>query len=263
MARNEELDMSEPVVAYEVVNEVAWLTIERPEARNALSKAVRDGLWEGERRFVDDESAKVLVLTGAGDKAFCAGGDLKEMAETSLTLVPVDFLPQPGRNIQIDKPIIAAVNGVAFAGGFQLVQNCDIVVAADHAMFGITEVKVGRGSPWAAPLSWMVPPKVAAQILITGEPIDAQRAYELGLVNQVVPLDKLRETVQSMGEGIAANAPLSVRAAKKTVYLQRQLSMSDAFDEAERIWEPVYLSEDAQEGPKAFSEKRRPNWKGR
>src|SRR3954453_8829687 len=251
------------VVTYEVKNGVAWLTINRPEARNALSKAVRDGLWEGARTFNDDDSAKVLVLTGAGDKAFCAGGDLKEMAETSLTLVPVDFLPQFGRNIQVEKPIIGAMNGVAYAGGFLLMMNCDIVVAADHAKFGVTEVKVGRGSPWAAPLSWIVPPKVAAQILIAGEPIDAQRAYELGLVNKVVPLDDLRDTVQQMAEGIAANAPLSVRAAKKTVYLQRQLAMSDAYDEAERIWEPVYMSEDAQEGPKAFAEKRKPQWKGR
>ena len=251
------------VVTYEVKNQVAWLTINRPEARNALSKAVRDGLWEGARTFVDDDSAKVLVLTGAGDKAFCAGGDLKEMASTSLQVPPIDFLPQFGRNIQIDKPTIAAVNGVAFAGGFMLVQNCDLVIAADTAKFAVTEVKVGRGSPWGAPLSWLVPPKIAAQILITGDPIDAQRAYDFGLVNQVVPLAELHDAAQTMGETIASNAPLSVQAAKKTVYLSRQLSMSEAYDQAERIWEPVYMSEDAQEGPKAFSEKRKPEWKGR
>jgi enoyl-CoA hydratase/carnithine racemase len=241
---------------------VAWLTIDRPEARNALNRAVREGLWAGFRRFNAD-AARVLVLTGAGDKAFCAGGDLKEMAEESLTLVPVDYLPQLGRNIVVDKPVIAAVNGAALAGGFLLAQNCDLVVAADHATFGITEVRVGRGSPWAAPLSWLVPPKVAAEILITGRALSAARAHELGLVNQVVPLAELRPTVQALAESIVANAPLSVIAAKKTVYLSRQLSMSDAYDEAERIWEPVYLSEDAQEGPRAFREKRRPDWRGR
>jgi enoyl-CoA hydratase/carnithine racemase len=122
---------------------------------------------------------------------------------------------------------------------------------------------VGRGSPWAAPLSWILPPKIASEILITGEPLTAQRAHEVGLVNKVVPLDELRDTVQKMAEGIAANAPLSVKAAKKTVYLSRQHPMSEAYDQAEKIWEPVYLSEDAQEGPKAFSEKRKPNWQGR
>jgi enoyl-CoA hydratase/carnithine racemase len=250
------------VVTYEVDNGVAWLTINRPEARNALNRDVREGLWDGVRRFKAD-AARVLVLTGAGDKAFCAGGDLKEMAEESLTLVPVDYLPQLGRNIHVDKPVIAAVNGVALAGGFLLVQNCDLVVAAEHATFGITEVRVGRGAPWAAPLSWLLPPKVAAEILITGRALSAARAHELGLVNQVVPAAELRPAVQALAEAIVANAPLSVIAAKKTVYLSRQLAMSDAYDEAERIWEPVYLSEDAQEGPRAFREKRRPDWQGK
>src|SRR5688572_16525762 len=136
-------------VTYRVEHGVAWLTINRPEARNALNKAVREGLFDGVRRFNDDEGAKVLVLTGAGDKAFCAGGDLKEMADVALKVPPADFLPQFGRNIEVAKPTIAAVNGVAFAGGFLLAQNCDLVVAADSAKFAVTEVKVGRGSPWA------------------------------------------------------------------------------------------------------------------
>ncbi|MDT7761467.1 MAG: hypothetical protein QOC63_887, partial [Mycobacterium sp.] len=113
-------------VSYQVRNGVAWLTIQRPEARNALNKAVRDGLFDGVRTFNADDTAKVLVLTGAGDKAFCAGGDLKEMSEDGLTIPPVDFIPQFGRNITVDKPTIAAVNGVAFAGGFLLAQICDL-----------------------------------------------------------------------------------------------------------------------------------------
>src|SRR5438045_9713854 len=126
--------MSE-VVTYHVENGVAWLTINRPEARNALSKAVRDGLWDGARRFNDDDTAKVMVLTGAGEKAFCAGGDLKEMAETALTVPPPDFVPQFGRNIDVPKPTIAAVNGVAWAGGFLLAQSCDLCTAAEGATF--------------------------------------------------------------------------------------------------------------------------------
>ena len=250
------------VVRYEVHDGVAWLTIDRPEARNALSRDVRDGLWAGTRRFVDDESAAVLVLTGAGEKAFCAGGDLKEMAEDALTVPPPDFLPQFGRNIDVAKPTIAAVNGVAYAGGFLLAQQCDLVVAAEHARFAVTEVKVGRGSPWAAPLSWLVPPRVAMEILLTGDPVDAHRAREVGLVNDVVPAAQLRQRAQELARRIAGNAPLSVAAAKRTAYLSASCPREEAYTRAEGIWAPVYASADAQEGPAAFREKRAPVWKG-
>jgi enoyl-CoA hydratase/carnithine racemase len=246
-------------VSYRVENGVAWLTIERPEARNALNAAAREGLFAGTRRFNDDDTAKVLVVTGAGDKAFCAGGDLKEMAADALTVPPPDFAPQFGRNIDVPKPTIAAVNGVALAGGFLLAQCCDLCIAADHATFGISEIKVGRGAPWAAPLSWLIPPRIALQILLTGDPITAPRAHEIGLVNEVVPLAELRSATQALAERIAANAPLSVLAAKRTAYLSRP----DLFDEAERIWAPVYMSADAQEGPAAFRDKRKPVWTGR
>jgi enoyl-CoA hydratase/carnithine racemase len=251
------------VVRYEIEDRVAWLTIDRPEARNALSKAVRDGLWEGFRRFADDADAAVLVLTGAGEKAFCAGGDLKEMSATALRVPPPDFLPYLQRTVKTDKPIIAAVNGVAFAGGFLLAQMVDLVVAADHAKFGITEARVGRGSPWAAPLPWLIPPRVAMEIMVTAEPITAQRAYELGLVNKVVPLAELHDAAQAMAQTIAANAPLSVRAAKSLVYLSAEHGWSAALDAADELYEPVYLSEDGQEGPRAFAEKRAPRWQGR
>jgi enoyl-CoA hydratase/carnithine racemase len=250
------------VVRYELQGPVTWLTIDRPEARNALSAEVRAGLWDGVRRFNDDDAAAVLVLTGAGDKAFCAGGDLREMAEGALQVPPPDFLPQFGRNVVVEKPTIAAVNGVAFAGGFLLAQMCDLVVAADTARFAVTEAKVGRGSPWATPLPLLVPPRIAMQLLLTGDPIDAARAREVGLVNEVVPLEALRPAAQALAERIAANAPLSVRAAKATVGLVARLPLADAFEEAERIWEPVYRSADAQEGPAAFRDNRRPVWKG-
>ena len=250
-------------VTYEVQNGVAWLTIDRPEARNALSAAVRAGLWDGVRRFDDDDAAAVLVLTGAGDNAFCAGGDLAEMASAALEVPPPDFLPQFGRNIAIDKPTIAAVNGIAYGGGFLLAQNCDLVVAAENARFAISEAKVGRGAPWAAPLPLLVPPRIAMQLLLTGDPIDAARAHEVGLVNQVVPLADLHDAAQALAERIAANAPLSVRAAKKTVRLVAELPLGSAFDQAEELWAPVYRSADAQEGPAAFRDKRTPVWQGR
>ncbi|EIV92511.1 enoyl-CoA hydratase-related protein [Frankia sp. QA3] len=255
--------MTSPAVTYRRDGRVAWLTIDRPQARNTLSAEIRRGLWDGLARFNTDPAAAVLVLTAAGDRAFCAGGDLKEMATQALGVPPPDYVPQPGRNIEVDKPVVAAVNGVAYAGGFLLTQCCDLVVAAEHASFAITEVKVGRGAPWAAPLPYLLPPRIAMQMLLTGEPLTARRAYELGLVNEVVPGADLAGRARELAETIAANAPLSVRAAKRTVGLLAQLPLSEAYREAERIWEPVYLSADAQEGPRAFSEKRRPVWSGR
>lgn len=254
--------MTHQPVVYEVEEGVAWLTINRPTARNALSRDVRDGLFDGVRRFNADTSAKVLVLTGAGDKAFCAGGDLKEMADVALQVPPPDFLPQFGRNIEVSKPTIAAVNGLALAGGFLLAQMCDLCYAASSARFAITEVKVGRGAPWAAPLPWLIPPRAAMEILLTGDMIDAEQAREIGLVNRVVPDADLRATVQRVALRIAGNAPMSVLAAKQTVRLMAQLPLSAAYEEAERIWEPVYTSRDAQEGPAAFRDKRQPQWKG-
>lgn len=250
-------------VRYEVVDRVAWLTIDRADNRNALSREVRDGLWTGVRRFNDDDSAGVLVLTGAGEKAFCAGGDLKEMSSTAMQVPPADLLPVFGRNIDVPKVTIAAVNGLALAGGFLLAQMCDLVVAAHTARFAITEAKVGRGMPWATPLPWLLPPRVAMELLVTGELIDADRALAVGLVNRVVPSAELHDAAHALATTILANAPLTVQAAKRTVYLGAQQLYTTVYDEADRIWEPVYTSEDAQEGPTAFSEKRAPRWKGR
>jgi enoyl-CoA hydratase/carnithine racemase len=246
------------VVRYDRVGPVAWVTIDRPEARNAINAEVRQGLREATARFNDDDAA-VLVLTGSGDVAFCAGADLKEMSAMRLEVPPPDYVPIFGRTVRVDKPTIAAVNGVALAGGFLLAQMCDLCVAAEHARFAISEVRVGRGAPWAAPLPWLVPPRVAMELLLTGDPLTAQRAYEVGLVNRVVPMSGLHDAAQELAEGIAANAPLSVAAGKRTVYL----AMAAPYEEADAIWEPVYTSADAQEGPRAFAEKRPPRWLGR
>jgi len=255
--------MSGNEVLWEKDGPVAWMTINRPEARNALNKAVREGLWEGFRRFAADDGAAVLVLTGAGDQVFSAGGDLKEMAELKLEVPPPDYAPYLGRNIEMPKPVIAAVNGLAWAGGFLLAQMCDLCIAADHATFGITEARWGRGAPWAAPLPWLVPPRVALELLVTADPIDARRAYEVGLVNRVVPKADLRAATQEMALRIAGNAPLSVRAGKALVYAAAELGWHEALDEGDRLFDPVYRSQDAQEGPLAFREKRKPRWSGR
>jgi len=250
-------------VRYAVEEGVAWLVIDRPEARNAINRAVGEGLWDGFHRFEADPAAAVLVLTGAGGAAFCAGADLKEMAALGMTVPPKDMAPQLGRNLHVTKPVIAAVNGVALGGGFLLAQMCDLCVAAESARFGITEARWGRGAPWAAPLPWLVPPRVALELLLTAEPIGARRAYEVGLVNRVVPDAALREEAGRLAATVAANAPLSVRAAKAMVHAAAGRDLGEALDEGWRLFEPVYLSEDAQEGPRAFLEKRPPVWKGR
>jgi enoyl-CoA hydratase/carnithine racemase len=250
-------------VRYAVEDGVAWLVIDRPEARNAINRAVGEGLWDGFRRFEADPAVAVLVLTGAGDAAFCAGADLKEMAALGMTVPPRDMAPHLGRNLQVTKPVIAAVNGAALGGGFLLAQMCDLCVAAESASFGITEARWGRGAPWAAPLPWLVPPRVALQLLLTAEPIGAHRAYEVGLVNLVVPGAALRAEAGRLAATVAANAPLSVRAAKAMVHASAGRALDAALDEGWRLFEPVYRSQDAQEGPRAFLEKRAPVWKGR
>jgi len=147
---------------------IAVITLNRPETRNALSREVREGLRAAWARFEADEEARIAILTGSGDKAFCAGGDLKEMVETGMAVPPRDFYALPYDTIELSKPTIAAVNGHAFAGGWMIAQACDLCVASSNAKFAITEVKVGRGSPWAAPLIHMIPQRVFMEFMLTG-----------------------------------------------------------------------------------------------
>ncbi len=253
-----------PEIRYEVVDgNIALITIDRPLQRNAINRGVIDGLRLAWRKLEDDPAIRVGVLTGSGDKAFCAGMDLKEAAAMQLKVPPRDMFPVLGDNEHVTKPTIAAVNGVAYAGGWLFAQMCDLCIAADHALFGITEAKVGRGMPWAAPLMRMLPQRVAMELLLTGQPITAKRAHELGYVNDVVPLDQLLDRTLAMARSIAANAPLTVKAARELVYLSGEMGRSAALRAAQHLFEPVYLSEDAQEGPRAFAEKRPPVWQGR
>ena len=158
---------------------IAIITINRPDSRNALSREVRAGLFAAWDRFERSPDLRVAILTGAGDKAFCAGGNLKEMMEDGMAVPPRDFFPLPGDTIELSKPTIAAVNGIAFAGGWMIAQACDLCVASSEARFAITEVKVGRSSPWATPLIHMIPQRIMAELILTGRPITAQRAYEI------------------------------------------------------------------------------------
>jgi len=241
---------------------IAVITLNRPEARNALGKDIREGLFAAWDRFERDPALRVAILTGSGDKAFCAGGDLKEMTELRLAVPPRNMFPVPGDNIELTKPTIAAVNGVAFAGGWMIAQACDLCVASTRAQFAITEVKVGRSSPWAAPLIHMIPQRIMMEIVLTGKPITAQRAYEIGLVNRLAEPEGLMDAALALATEILEGAPLSVQAAREMVMLSTEMGRSAALRAARHVSERVYRSEDAQEGPKAFAEKRRPNWKG-
>ena len=242
---------------------IAIITLNRPESRNALGKEVREGLFEAWDRFERNPALHVAILTGAGDKAFCAGGDLKEMVETGMQVPPRAMFPLPHDTVELSKPTIAAVNGVAFAGGWMIAQACDLCVASTIAKFAITEVKVGRSSPWAAPLIHMIPQRIMMEIILTGKPITAQRAYEIGLVNRVAEPAQLMATALQLAAEVLDGAPLSVRAGRETVMLATEMGRSAALQAARHASEYCYRSEDAQEGPRAFAEKRRPQWKGR
>jgi enoyl-CoA hydratase len=255
--------MTDPV-RYELLPEgIAIITIDRPEQRNCLSREVREGLRSAWARFEADEAARIAILTGSGDKAFCAGGDLKEMVERGLKVPPRDMFPLPYDNIELSKPTIAAVNGVAFAGGWMIAQACDLCVASTSAKFAITEVKVGRGSPWAAPLIHMIPQRVFMEIVLTGKPITAQRAHEIGLVNRLAEPDALMDCALELAREVLEGAPLSVKAARETVMLATEMGRSAALQAARAAHELTYNSHDAQEGPRAFAEKRKPVWKGK
>jgi len=242
---------------------VAIITLNRPDARNALGREIREGLFDAWERFERDPALRVAILTGAGDRAFCAGGDLKEMTDKRLGVPPRDMFPVPGDTIELTKPTIAAVNGVAFAGGWMIAQACDLCVASANARFAITEVKVGRSSPWAAPLIHMIPQRIMMEIVLTGKPISAQRAYEIGLVNRVAEPERLMECALELAREILEGAPLSVRAARDMVWLSTEMGRSAALQAARHASEVAYRSEDAQEGPRAFAEKRPPVWRGR
>lgn len=250
-------------VLFEIEGPVAVITLNRPAQLNAINSGIRRGLAEAWKRFEQDESLKVAILTGSGEKAFCAGMDLKEAAATRLQVPPRDFIPVLGDNIHVSKPVIAAVNGIAYAGGWLFAQMCDLCIASENASFGITEPKVGRGVPWATPLIHMLPQRIVMELLLTARPLSARRACELGYVNAVVPPDRLRAAAMEMALTIVRNAPLTVRAARELVYLSTEMGRSAALRVGRHLFEPVYMSEDAQEGPRAFAEKRPPNWQGR
>jgi enoyl-CoA hydratase len=237
---------------------VLLLTINRPEAGNALSPAVGQGLVDALSSAATDPEVRTVIVTGAGEKIFSAGMDLKAFAageDMSAVAAGLNYLRD------FPKPYIAAVNGLAVAGGFEVVLMADLVVAADHAKFGIPEVKRGLiAAGGGTRLPARIPLQVALEMGLTGEPISAERALQLGLVNRVVPAADVVDTAFGLAALISANGPLAVQGTKRL--MRDEIARDNAALMAE-VCGPVFGSEDAREGATAFAQKRPPVWKGK
>lgn len=244
---------------------VAWLTLDRPDRRNALDRALRAALSASLAELDRDDDVRVLVLTGA-DPAFCAGVDLKEGA----TQPPGHPLaggqePVTAGLDALRTPILAAVNGPAYGGGFELALACDVRIAAEEARFALTEARIGSfpGSGGVQRLARAVGSSLAAQLVLTGDALDAAGALRAGLVSEVVPAAELRHRVDTIARRIAANAPLSVLAAKQSLRAASEVPLSAGLGLDRQLWGWLAQSEDRAEGREAFREGRPPSFKGR
>ncbi|MGH9110872.1 MAG: enoyl-CoA hydratase/isomerase family protein [Acidimicrobiales bacterium] len=255
-------------VRYEVADHVARVTIDRPGRRNALSWALVGALRAAFGRAKSDPEVRVCVLTGAGDRAFCAGADLGGMASGGGNLALHDGRGQLAELFRelygLGKPVIARVRGYALAGGFGLALACDMVVAADDAVFGAPEIDVGLWPHMiTVPLIRSMPPKVALELMLTGRRVDAAEAGRIGFVTRVVPVDELDAAVDDLAATVAAKSPAVVRLGRDAFYAVWDQDV----DASLRLLHPLLTvtasTDDAAEGIAAFNEKRSPRWTGR
>ena len=259
-----------PTVVYEQQDRIVTITINRPEARNAIDPETHEALIAAWTRFRDDDSAWVAILTGAGDQAFSAGADLKKF-------VPAEFGGRGGaahnafglggitRGLEIWKPMIAAINGFCLAGGLEQALACDLRIAAPHARFGLTEVRwaIMPGAGGTQRLPRAVPLAKAMEMILTAEHVTAEEALGLGLVNKVVPLPQLMPAARALAELLCERGPLALRAAKEAVIRGLSLPLADGLQLEASLSGVLRRTEDAIEGPKAFAEKRKPAFKAR
>ena len=253
-------------VLYEVQDRIATITLNRPEALNAINRQLRSDLREAIQRL-DQDDAWVGIVTGAG-RAFCAGRDLKERAQDNISgrqARGTDALSTERLSMWPTtwKPLIAAINGYALAGGWSIAQMCDLRIASEDARLGISEPRVGLLPPFAVLLNRLIPEAAVMELVLTAEPIPARRVLEMGFLNQVVPAEQLMDAARAMARTILKNAPLSVRAFKELTVRSRELSEREAAGLTVQAYDRLLESEDAKEGPRAFAQKRPPNWQAR
>ena len=258
--------MSYEFIKYEKKGRIAYVTINRPERLNALHPPANQELYHAFSDFRDDPDVWVAIITGAGDRAFSAGNDLRYTAEHGRQDRSMDIARFGGitSNFECWKPIIAAVNGYALGGGFELALACDIIIAADHAEVGLPEPRVGlvAGAGGVHRLPRHIPLKIAMGMMLTAKRISIQEAYRLGLVNEVVPLADLMAAAERWANEILEVAPLSARASKQMAMTGLGWPLDVSLSRSYTEYQKAAASEDFIEGPRAFAEKRKPNWKG-
>jgi len=254
-------------IKYEKQGRIARITINRPDVRNALHPPANKELSEAFDDFDADPECWVAILTGAGEKAFSAGNDLKYSAQHGMA----GEMGKGGfggitTRFDLFKPVIGAINGLALGGGFEIAICCDILVAAEGATFGLPEPRVGLAALAGGMqrLPRLIPPKVAMGMMLTGKPITAQQALALGIVNEVVPSGELMATAERWANEILECSPISVRASKQVALLSEGMPIKDAIESrAYPLVSALFGSEDMMEGIMAFAQKRKPDWKGK
>ena len=252
-------------VRYEKRDRIAWITINRPEVMNALHPPANEELSRVWDDFANDADTWVAVLTGAGERAFSAGNDLKWTAQHGVPRMPKGGFGGIVSRDDIWKPMIAAVNGVALGGGLEIALACDIIIAADTARLGLPEPRVGlmAAAGGVHRLPRRIPLNVAMGMMLTGRHVTAAEAYRIGLVNEVVPAKELHAAAERWAREILECSPLSVRATKQAALQGLAKPVLEAMTGNYPLVQKLFTSEDVVEGPRAFAEKRKPVWKGR
>lgn len=255
------------MIAYEKRGRIAIFTIDRPEARNVMNAQGVQEFHDRMLEFDSDQDLWVGVVTGAGDKAFCAGADVKEMVSFQ-QVHPGQYWERPDtpmRGLEIWKPLIAAINGVALGGGLEIALACDIRIASENARFGAPEASLGLMPGWGGTqrLPRMIPWAKAAEILLGGKVIDAQEAYRIGLVNEVVPAPEVMPAVIKWAEAMCTLGPLALRAIKQAMVKGTSTSLAEGLKLEKELVKYLVSTDDFAEGIKAFVEKRRPDYRAR